>query len=434
MDTKKMLLIGGGVLLAIYILFNIIVDNEPSNSFVATRPEVVEAENVDKFAMNMIVDGSGSMRGYTDLTGLNAEKQNFVSNVCNLLTSFDSKFKSNSTVFCGTKTYNSVEDFSKKLSNENIFKGGATELGDLIMNSIEKYVCDTSVCAIVSDMVLSYGLDVLRAKGEDYNKNQLDGLGHAIYNAATKAKDEGYDIMIMKYTSDFNGRYYYDCTENNLNTNNPYRGKLMEDRPYYIMLIGKKEYILAVYEKCIKDCDDLYTSFEFKEGKNADEIIIEENGTKHFWLKGNKPSSDAGVIYTEYDLHESKSEFDVTYENFVLPKYIKTKNITIEATENFRVKDTKYKNNTLCFTLVSPEFNKMNTKNEVVITVSYESSTDWEHISIKNDVDLPLDSLKGKTWAVSTIFENIDKAYFEDEHPSVNQVSTAIINFYKGKN
>lgn len=431
MDTKKMLLIVGGAIFAIYILFNILFGGEKfSNSFVATRPEVVKTENVDNFVMNMVVDGSGSMRGYTDLAGLNAEKQNFVSNVCNLLTSFKSKFKSNSTIHCGNNTYNTVGDFSKKLSNDNIFNGGATEIGDLIKNSVEEHVSDTSVCAIVSDMVLSYGISVLKEKGRDYNIIQLDGLGHAIYDAATNAKDMGYDIIIMKYTSDFNGQYYYDCTENNLNTYKPYRGKLMKDRPYYIMLIGKKEYILAVYEKCIKECDALYTSFEFKEGKDAEEIKIEENGTKHFWLTGNDPSSKPG-IYTEYDLHDSKSEFNVTYDNFVLPKYIKTENLTIEATEGFNVKDRKYKNNTLSFTLVSPEFDKMNTKNEVVITVSYKRPTNWEHISIKNDVDQPLEELEDKTWAVSTIFENIDKAYFEDEHPSENQVSTSIINFNK---
>lgn len=431
MDTKKMLLIVGGAIFAIYILFNIFIGGEKfSNSFVATRPEVVKTENVDKFVMNMIVDGSGSMRGYTDLAGLNAEKQNFVSNVCNLLTSFESKFKSNSTTRCGNNTYNTVGEFSRKLRNDNIFNGGATEIGDLIKNSVEEHVSDTSVCAIVSDMVLSYGIKVLSAKGIDYNTNQLDGLGHAIYDAATKAKDEGYDIMIMKYTSDFNGRYYYDCTENNLNTNNPYRGKLMEDRPYYIMLIGKKEYILAVYEKCIKECDDLYTSFEFEEGKDAEEITIEENGSKH-WLKGDNPLNAPGVMYTEHDLRATETEFNITYENFVLPKYIKKNDLTIEATEGFNVKDTKYKNNTLSFTIVSPEFDKMNSKNEVEITVSYNKSTDWEHISIKNDVNQPLEELEGKTWAVSTIFENIDKAYFEDEHPSENQVSTARIKFIK---
>ena len=431
MDTKKILLIGGGVLLAIICLLRCMNEEKLSNSFVATRPEVVETENVENITMNMVVDGSGSMRGYTDLAGLNAEKQNFVSNVCNLLTSFESKFKSNSAVYCGNRVFNTVGEFSTKLRNDSIFDAGATEIDKIIMNSAEKHVSDTSVCAIVSDMVLSYGIKVLKAKGKDYNIRQLDGLGHAIYAAATKTKDKGYDIMIMKYTSDFNGNYYYDCTENNLNKSNPYRGKLLNNRPYYIMLIGKKEYILAVYEKCIEECEDLYTSFEFEEGEETEGITIEENGTKQYWLKGDTQSEDPGIMYTEYDLHDSKTEFVVTYDNFVLPKYIKTRNLTIEATENFDVKEETYKNNTLSFTLVSPEFDKMNTKNEVVITVSYERPTDWDHISIKDDVNLPLDELEGKTWAVAKIFENIDKAYFEDGHPSSNQVSTAKIKFIK---
>lgn len=429
MNTKKMLLIGAGVFVVIMMTLGLF-ETTYNNSFTATRPEVVETENGKSITLNMVVDHSGSMRGYTDLTGLNAEKLNFVSNVCDLLTSFESKFKSNSTVYCGENTYNKVGDFSKELSNNNIFQGGATEIGDLITNCIEKQVSDTSICAVVSDMVLSYGLNVLRTKGRDYNKIQLeDGLGHTIYEAATIAKDKGYDIIIMKYTSDFNGKYYYDCTENNLNSHKPYQGKLMQDRPYYIMLIGKKECILAVYEKCIKECDALYTSFEFEEGDKAENITIEHENKA--WLIGNDPSSMTSAIYTKNDLRNTQTEFFITYENFVLPKYIKSNSLTIKATENFTVKDKEYKNNTLSFTLVSPEFDKMNTKNEVVITVSYKRPTNWEHISIKNDVNQPLDSLKDKTWGVSKIFENIDKAYFEDEHPSENQVSTAIINFIK---
>ena len=206
----------------------------------------------------------------------------------------------------------------------------------------------------------------------------------------------------------------------------------MKNRPYYIMLIGKREDILNVYENCVKGDEELYTSFEIEEGKETEKITIKDDGKKHYWLTGGDTlSSDVGVMYTKYDLKDKTTEFGITYNNFVLPKYIKAKDLSIEATENFSIKEIEYKNNILNFTLVTPAFDKMGIKNDVVITVSYKKSTDWESISIKNDVDQPIDSLEGKTWAISTIFKNIDKAYFENERPSLNQISTARIKFIK---
>ena len=431
MNTKKIIFIAIGIFIVAIWCLKGCTDKEHSNNFSATRPVVVtyDSDQMEGVMLNMVMDHSKSMIGYLDIKGNEADNINFASTVGKLLSNFEYKFNSKCRIFCGKKEMDK-RDFMDEMKDYNYITGNSSEIHEMIGNCIEEYVNDTSVCVIVSDLVMSFGPSVLQQKKDMYyNKNKLDNLSQEIYNAVFKAKKNDFHIMIMQYTSDFNGNYYYTYTENDINTDKYYKNKLMKNRPYYLMLIGKKEHLVAIYDNCAEVPERLYTSFDIEESSESKAIALEVLDKN--WQKGEDAKSTPGEFYTENNLNNKQTEVNITYDNFVLPKYIQEKDLRITVSADFKVKDTKYSNNKLSFTLVSPEFDNMKKKTTVAITVSYENLIDWEEITISDDIKKEPDEIEGKTWEIEKIFERIDEVYFEEGRESEHIISKAEIMFVK---
>jgi hypothetical protein len=71
-----------------------------------------------------------------------------------------------------------------------------------------------------------------------YNVKNKAILKSSTHNALLN--DTALSISIVKYLSDFNGRYYYTCKEEV-----EYAGRVLTNRPFYLLIIGKKELVSA---------------------------------------------------------------------------------------------------------------------------------------------------------------------------------------------
>lgn len=433
MDTKKIIVIAIGILLAVVAILGIL-DKDPkevySGNFTTTLP--VEENNVAAVAglnsLVMLVDHSGSMKGYVDHRGHDVENNKFISTCSDFLTNVESKCNTVCSVSYNGKMLDK-DTFRDILRTNRAFERGSTKVDELIAEAC-RYANDTSACVILSDMVLSYGIIVLKEEGKNYNRESLDGLHSEIYSEVTKVKDAGYHIMIVQYLSDFNGEYYYTYTENDLNKNKHYKGKLMSNRPYYMMLVGKKEYLLELYNKCMKKSEFVYTSFDVQEGKDFHGFSIDEKDNR-YWIKCEADIQETGTFYTEEDYGEEITEFNVVYNGFVLPEYIKEKDISLSVTEGFECYNVSYdkEKKSLGYILKLPKHNTIK-KQEVCVKTIVEQNVAWEDVTMLDDVDKELKDIEGKTWAFSTIVNAIDEAYFgEGKREASKVVSTAKIKF-----
>lgn len=426
MSIKKLILISIGVVILASVVIGIITpDSKYSNNFKASYPEVLEPTNIPGFPtlsqVDVIVDFSGSMRGFIDYSGVNngaVDNSNFISTVSDFLTEYESNFKAKSIVYCGTKKYGK-DEFREGMRNKGIFHGGTTELDKLIEKTVSM-ASDTSVSVLLSDMVLSYGPNVIRtSKNPRYNKDALDGLSSAVKSCITKAKDKGLDIMLVQYLCDFSGQYYYNYLENLPSNRSDYNGALMKNRPYYFMLIGKKEYLVNLYDKCVKKAEYVYTSFDVAEnpnGKKAFSIAEKKNKNGvNYWEQGTEETESPGTFVTKLDLEGEKNAFAVRYDNFILPTFINGCDIVVN-TDFGHIEDMVYDANskTLTYTYCLPNFEKLkNADNIASIDVMYNSSANkCDAISLDDDVNMELAKLEGKTWSVSAVVSAIDGVYY----------------------
>lgn len=447
---KKIIFIGLGVLLLFYIVLQC-TSKDPrekySGNFKVTLPTLGDGESTGTLKrVYMVVDDSKSMLGYLDMqkteSSDSTKESNFIFNISKFLNNFKYKYNGNAEVCCGeTNNYNDVEKFLKGLreNSKTLLKNNSTFVDELIKTACGE-VNDTTVSVVVSDMVLSWGPNRLENEGYDFNRRDLEnGLKGQVNNAALEVKTKGYDIMIVKYDCDFNGHYYYNNRENRNDKGNKehlFDNKLMRNRPYYLMFIGKKEFLVNLYNDCLEESDFVYTSFGLKEGKESEYRIAEKN-TKR-WTKCEAKDTMTGTFYCDKDYKNEVTEFEVEYDKFILPRYINIDSIRVHVSDScFKIKEYSYNysKNKFRYTLVLPKHNEIN-KPEIEVkiilkhNINPSSITIMEDVATKENVNDMLERLKGKTWGFSAIIDAIDDAYYgKDKREESIVISRAKIKF-----
>ena len=216
--NKKILWIPIGLILTGVLINTWLPEEEAGSKFEALIPKHENAEKCkDLKNLEMHIDFSGSMKGFIDFSNTphSFSAQNiFVSTTTTLLDKVESEYSIKTQSFCGGKSY-SKDVFRGKLEDKSIFNEGTTLLHNTISQLSQK-ANDSTVIAIATDMILSYGkAKIIAEKDTFYNKHNLDGLSAAVYGAMTNLKSKKLDIVIAQYLSDFNGKYYYNYTEKN---------------------------------------------------------------------------------------------------------------------------------------------------------------------------------------------------------------------------
>ena len=430
MNVKKLILISVAVVFAVCIGLDLLTP-EPkySSNFTATYPETFPDMKDSLKRVDMLVDFSKSMRGFIDYSGISDTVGNsiFIRTVSDFLTDYESNFGGKSVVHCGNSEYDK-DTFREKMRNKTIFNANTTELDKLIEKAVSS-ASDSSVSILLSDMVLSYGTKVIKASGDlDYNKNELGGLASAVKSHIVKIKGKGLDVMLFQYLCDFKGDYYCNYRENLTNVNsdkkqNRYNATLMKRRPFYFMLIGKKNYLVSLYDKCVKDTGFVYTSFNIEEYKDKSKEYNIAVDRKQYWTIGKDTIKDAtgkavaGTLcfFDKGNLQEGpETTINIEYNGFILPSFIPKKNINIKTTLG-KINKTCYnaEDSTLKYSVQLPGTDslKLKKENNVSISVRYNID-DGQNISVNDDININPDSLEGKTWGIKSVLDAIDGAYF----------------------
>lgn len=412
--NKKLFWIPIGIIIIILILWP--NPKGPRGGRFLAKIPVVESTKAKVSGLDLFIDFSGSMRGYIDFSGLpnsSEAKNTMLSTVTTFLDNVESNYQINTVSYCGKKTY-AKDVFRQAMQNKSIFNAGTTLLQQMIAEASVK-AGKTNVVAIVSDMILSYGRTKILAENDTaYNKHHLDELGGAIHSAMSSVKSKGLDVILLQYYSSFNGNYYYNYTEN-LKGLASYKGILMKDRPFYILLIGEKDCLKSILNKdCLKESENVYSSFGLEAGdmKPIDYIINEENSS--YWAKGNDEGED-GVFWTTSNLGTEKTKFKIECNDFKVPSYINKRSISVKVNESIESVDIskihydeQYSSLTLVVNL--KPFNQL--KKEGTAEFSVISSNSWkDNVNIDNDVAQAVDKIERRTWGFGTILSFIDLAF-----------------------
>jgi len=212
---------------------------DPQLEIIPSVPAKNVASKID--SVDIYLDCSGSMRGYVVFSSNDAVRANqafkdivpLLTN--NLLNQFGNVSVYRVTDGAETKEP-SITGFFSRLTTGQIFGGQTTELDEMITKIINKHN-NSKVSILVTDGVLSFGPSLLR-NDRMYNIKNKAILKSNTHNAMLK--NASLSISIVKYLSDFNGDHYFTCKEEV-----EYKGELLKNRPFYLLIIGKKELVSA---------------------------------------------------------------------------------------------------------------------------------------------------------------------------------------------
>lgn len=271
-------------------------------------------------AVDIFVDASGSMKGYIDgvqstfkqvVPGLipnltNIDRMGLVQDSINCYTIVNSQLKKQDTNYFGTS-----------ITTASIFNGQSTELHKMIEVVAQSVVnMPEHVGIIVSDCVLSFSDKELKSDREK-NYNDIAILQNSVTNAMTTLYNNNMTVSVVKYTSEFNGNYYYDYHNQKLSLG---QGAIMKDRPYYLILVGKRNLVDAMFDKNAipSECESVFT-FN-KEGAKPNFMLYRAK-IASTWvpeLNGNVPTI---ATYVTPNPKISAPYIYITIDGFSIPPY-----------------------------------------------------------------------------------------------------------------
>ena len=186
------------------------------------------------------------MKGYVDFpdTNTNAIIKKVVPS---LITTCERVYKDNFGVICKAVIDNKVSNYLRKNFTEHlikgsIFKGSSTEF-DKIFELVVNETRPNVVSIIVSDCIMAYGPS--KVKDNKYiNVNSIDLLKDNVMQSSIEARKKNLTIALIKYESDFYGKYYYSCLEV---VPEGYENVIMQNRPFYLCLVGNTENLESMF-------------------------------------------------------------------------------------------------------------------------------------------------------------------------------------------
>jgi hypothetical protein len=185
------------------------------------------AASIEKHAYNVYLENSASMDGYYQ------GNTEFKAALYNLLTRINVEKESVSLHFINEKILpiqKEVRDFISSLSSSSLAVGDrkSSKLDKILEKVVGNYQSDGKPGILVSDYIFSLN------NNADLG-SELDKIKYTIANTCESLDKDKDAILVMKFSSAFNGLYF-----DMYNKNHKLSGK---DRPFYFWLIGSKTLI-----------------------------------------------------------------------------------------------------------------------------------------------------------------------------------------------
>lgn len=416
---KNILLIILGVALTAFII-NLIKGHsgEFGTKAEVKLPQTIETTSTPIKDVTFIIDNSQSMRGYVDFSGNKPIFQKATKSMLSTTGDFMSNCSKNLSAYtralCNGQEYD-TDGTIKSLSNYSAFSGPTTELEDFIKKGTSMASGDSSVCVIVSDMVLSYGKKVLNEKQDKYyNLHSLAELQTKAKDAFKGLKSKGKDVMIVKYEGDFNGKYYCNYTEN-LDPCN-FKDTLMVKRPFYYTIIGTPEALKNLCgTKCIPSgYTKIFTTLALTDSDlKTDTYHVNQPSGQVQWILGNpNPKKAADNIYSvtmTKDLKDITSQFTFSFPKFELPIYV-SEDISAEPFDK-HLSSVSLLNDNSSFTVTTCPFNQLSKEQTVNVDFTCPRYVEFKSSSIDDDATCIVEDLEHKTWGFEAVVAALYDAY-----------------------
>lgn len=421
-NIKTYLLALLGIVVLILLIVPPILKKPKGGVFTMQIPKDDKAMNHNIKDVSLYIDCSGSMRGFVDgknpanPEGFKNFKATMISTILDGLTNLKNNYDvASPRSFCSGKSYDN-STLRTALENPSVFVENTTLLHQMIEQSMGG-VNDSSVCILVSDMVMSYGQKAL--KDNHYlNKQKLEGLRSSVFTVFSELKKKNHHVVILQYHSDYNGKWYCNYTEN-LENGRDYDTVMMENRPFYVLLCGTENNLRTIMaDHCFDGFDNVYASFSLpQKGKQPFSVTVD----RPIWLVGSD-TSHVGTIWTKDAQNEDVAHLTFTCDAFTIPSYIK-----IDTTPEY---STNVISKVTC-----PDFNNpvngqysfqvdlvpfKNWKRNMPAHISIMTDVHWiESASIDDDIVDNVTKLEKKTWGFNSFMGAVNKAYFgRDGKPS----------------
>ncbi|MBD5358826.1 MAG: hypothetical protein HDR88_17865 [Bacteroides sp.] len=392
--------------------------------------------------VTFIVDNSGSMRGYIDFSGNNPKfkdaKKTLLSITGTFMSNCENILHANTIAECNKINYD-IDTMLDNLTTYSAFSGPITEVNKLLETAITKCVGDSSICVIVSDLILSHGKRKLLEQNDHYyNLHSLTDLQTSVRNQFHKLKNEDKGVLIVKYDGDFNGKYYYNYTENlEVCT---YKDSLMQKRPFYFVAIGKNK---ALKDLCNSDCipsgySEIFTSLSLDKNDMIDEeYSVRQPFDQPQWILGNpdprKADEAKKLIYSisiNKNIKTAISKFTFTFPSFILPIYV---NKALMPDYNKSILNSVSNIiNFESFEIETRPFNEMGIKRPKDIKIKFNSPRyiDYTPYSTLDDVKSSLSEMTGKTWGLESVIQALYEVY-DIKKNDVNEVVSIKFRIFK---
>lgn len=408
MDKKrKIILIILGIVVLIWVVVAITSPDPLETPYKPIEMSFLEqpdssAKSEDKthkeYKLSIIVDASVSMKGYivppSNSLAHAAFRPNFTPRISNLITNWEKDTTQKALWKCGARSNKWTDGFNEQALSkimENASES-TTKISDYLDSTVNE-VNDSTIGVFVSDMVFSLS----GRKTTTLSNSEISSIKHVV------SKLNKNEILIVKYSAPFNGYFYYDN-----NNGKPFKNSVLQERPFYMVFIGKKELLSIVMEN-LETPERMWTTWGFGELTESREIgkeCVQILSTPKVWTIPPIVNNDAKEEFTllaEGDYKEKKSEVQIEFKDSIWkPIFLEDWQPKIEPD----VATVERVNGENKIKITFKEFNSLNSEETVKISLVC-NRYEYKDCNIDDDTNVTLDSIKNKTLGFEIFLKGI---------------------------
>lgn len=307
---------------------------------------------------------------------------------------------------CGAKKGQSTPDlFNNGIRDGSIFAGGDTPLEDYFREVGEK-ANDSVVSMFISDMVFSMSTGKMRNNPEAI-KNEIPKLQTLVEDALSPLAKKEIHLLLVQYTSDFNGKYYYNYTNNIIPCS--FKKEVMHKRPYYILAFGTQENLNALLgANVFPKYNKLWASFTL----NDNDYIVQSatsNEEQYWYIDPEAYDTIPATFLPKADWEEQMTKVSFTFSPINGRAFLNSdwqpRSSSHAVSAPRKVSDTEIEVQFIPYCDIDWQEN---------VSISLIAKReDWKGCSIENDVisNDEMTELEGKTWAFEDLIASFVSVY-----------------------
>lgn len=400
--------------------------------------------------LTIYLESSGSMKGFVNFPNGATIASGF-KRIVSEFSSYASKAYGETQVVCKSivsgqiprHSFKNSAEFNSKIISGSIFTGQDTPLDKMLSVIIDSCSRRDEVAILISDCILSFPASDVR-RDSMINVKNSSILEAAVRDALIKYRKKNMTMALVKYVSEFNGGYYYNCK----NKKNPLLTKqIMKSRPFYFCVIGRSDLVSQVINNKVlwpkggevfMLMDTITTEIGVFAKEKAFNAIVQ--GKQKISIPASKSvRPEKQVFYVGLKITGLPDVY-LPIKNAIAGS-IKTSSTLVAGIKRVNKTDLKIKNMSKASDPLrydyffevqvvneSSELQQLNRVNysqlEFYLEPRYTLNVD--SISIMDDYSLGFEGLEGKSWGLKLLTNAIITAKYGPSEPILSKVSIQI--------